>query len=139
MQRKKLVKKKPPTRPKEPSIPPPPEVECWRPAGGEDIFGELDDEEDPFGERVGGDSQPTATLGIARIATWRLTTFNPAAKTLIEQHGSMAAFQTEEHFHGGESVTDVFVQFDDEDEAAVVKEKINGKMVGGRKLQVKYA
>ena len=129
MQHKKLVKKKPPTRPKKPSTPPPPEVECWRSAGGEDIFG----------ERVGPDSQPTATLGIARIATWRLPTFNRAVKTLIEQHGSMAAFQTEEHFHGGESVIDVFVQFDDEVKAKVIKEKINGEMVGERKLQVKYA
>ena len=44
----------------------------------------------------------------------------------------------EELIHGGESVTDVFVRFRSELVAEIVKEKIDGEMLEGRKLQVDF-
>lgn len=43
-----------------------------------------------------------------------------------------------EVIHGGESVTDVCVRFRSEIVAEMVRERIEGEMVEGRKLQVTF-
>ena len=100
----------------------------WRPAGGEK----------PFNRRTKKDAQPTPIIGIARLSTWRTNTFVESLKTLIGQHGEIEKVHTEELVHGGESVTDVYIEFRSELVAEVVKNKIEGETVEGRKLQVKF-
>lgn len=78
-------------------------------------------------------------LGIARIATWRLKDFTSSLGTLIAEHGQIEDVLGKEIVHGGESVTDVFVQFRSELVAETVKDKISGVLLEGRKLQVEFA
>lgn len=110
------------------AMPPTPEVESWRPAGG-------DKPTTPHQiERI------TDTLGLARLSTWRIDAFQESADKLIEQHGlDFEEVTTVEVIHGGESVTDVLVRFRSEVVAEAVKEKIDGEIVEGRKLQVTFA
>lgn len=58
---------------------------------------------------------------------------------LIKQHGAFEEILTEELVHGAESLTDVFVEFRSELVAEAMKEKIDGEMVEGRKLQIEFA
>ncbi|EMC91244.1 hypothetical protein BAUCODRAFT_319348 [Baudoinia panamericana UAMH 10762] len=81
----------------------------------------------------------TDTLGLARVSTWRLEAFQLAVTKLINVHGASEAITANELVHGGESVTDVFVRFRSELVAEMVKGKIDGVMVEGRKLQVTFA
>lgn len=106
-----------------------PEVQVWRPAGGERI-------PEPGKKK---EAQITHTLGIARLATWKLEEFMQALRPVILQHGVIEDVATEDLLHGGESVTDVYVRFRSELVAEVVKANIDGEVVHGRKLQVKYA
>lgn len=118
------------TKPKKTTPAKPPVIENWRPAGGErpKKRGSKKEEE-----------KMTDTLGVARISTWRLETFQIAAEKLVEQHSEFQEVTTRELVHGGESVTDVFFKFRSEVVADMVKEKIDGEMVEGRKLQVKFS
>ena len=104
-------------------------VESWRPAGGEQLLKGLSEE----------DRKLTPTLGIARIPTWRLETLIESLKTLVENHGEIEEVTTEELVYGDESLIDIFVRFRSELVAEVVKTKIDGELVEGRKLQVNYA
>ena len=104
-------------------------IEVWRPVGGE-------------GSENGVEGQRTAisdTLGLARISTWRLPAFQLAAEELVNEHGGFEEVTTSELVHGAESLTDVYFVFRSEVVAEVVKEKIEGEMVMGRKLQVTFA
>lgn len=79
------------------------------------------------------------TLGLARVSTWRVQAFREEAESLLERHGVIFdEVKAGEIVHGGESVTDVSVEFRSEMVAEMAKEKLDGEMVGGRKLQVKY-
>jgi len=78
-------------------------------------------------------------LGIARISTWQLEAFLPAVTKLIGEIARVEKTGVEEIDHGGESVTDVFVTLRSELMAEMVKEVMDGCMVEGRRLQVKYA
>lgn len=118
------------TKPKKkaPAKPAVPAIESWRPAGGDKLTKSRKPE------------KLTDTLGLARIATWRIPAFQEAAEKLIEQHGfDFEEITTSEILHGGESVTDVCVKFRSELVAEFVKEKLEGEMIEGRKLQIKYA
>ena len=57
---------------------------------------------------------------------------------MIEQHGAIEAITAKELVHGGESLTDVSVQCRSELVAEQVKEKIDGKLLDGRRLQVTF-
>ncbi|KAK3718321.1 hypothetical protein LTR37_005134 [Vermiconidia calcicola] len=105
-----------------------PVIESWLPAGGELLQG--------YDERDANFLSPT--LGIARISTWRLETFTKSLKALIEHHALLEEITTDKLFYGGESVTDVYFRFRNELVAEAVKEKVDGAMVDGRKLQVAY-
>lgn len=107
-----------------------PVIENWRPAGGESPKIRRKKNEEP---------KITDTLGLARISTWRLEDFRIAAEALVEQHSEFQQVTTSEIVHGGESVTDVFFKFRSELVAEMVKEKIDGGIVEGRKLQVNFA
>ncbi|KAK6392213.1 hypothetical protein LTR65_003985 [Meristemomyces frigidus] len=127
---RKRVKKAAPKKISKPKkvIPPKPVIEVWRPAGGEK----------PTKRRKA--EKLTDTLGLARLSTWRVEAFQEAVEKLIDQHGfAFEEITTTEVVHGGESVTDVCVKFRSELVAEVVKELIDGQMVEGRKLQVKFA
>ncbi|KAK5119150.1 hypothetical protein LTR85_007764 [Meristemomyces frigidus] len=119
------------TKPKQTcAAPRPPVIEAWRPAGGER----------PTVTKRRKPEKLTDTLGLARLSTWRVAAFQEAAEQLIEQHGlAFEEVNTKEVVHGDESVTDVFVKFRSELVAEAVKEKIDGEVVGGRKVQVRFA
>ncbi|RMY97619.1 hypothetical protein D0862_07973 [Hortaea werneckii] len=107
-----------------------PGVEYWRPAGGEQLL---------LAERE--IKCPTAdTLGLARLATWRMRDFREGVEKLLEeQRVGFAEMITEETVHGGESVTDVRLRFRDQGQAEMASGKLEGQMVVGRKLQVRSA
>ncbi|KAK3718854.1 hypothetical protein LTR37_004770 [Vermiconidia calcicola] len=126
---KKIARRKPTKtkldvaeEPKEPTI------EKWLPAGGETLQG--DDGRDA--------NHLSLTLAIARVSTWRLENFTEGLKALIEHHAVFEEITTDELLYGGESVTDVSVRFRSELVAETVKEKVDGAIVEGRKLQVAY-
>ena len=106
--------------------------ESWSPAGGEVLSkgnGRDDDNLSPV-------------LGIARIPSWRLTTttFMKSLGALLERHGVVEEDTwTEETLHAGQNVMDVFIRLRSELAAEAVKYNIDGAMLEGRKLQVKYA
>jgi len=81
----------------------------------------------------------TDTLGLARISTWRFSNFIEAAETLIKEHSEIEEVTTSEFEHGEESWTDVYCRFRSELVAGMVKEKIDGEVVYGRKMQVTFA
>lgn len=109
---------------------PEPKIENWRPAGGEVLL--TDQKED--------DVELTNVLGIARIPTWRVDAFTTALKAMIASHGvEFEDVMTRELEHGGESLTDVSISFSSELVAELVKDGIDGELLEGRKLQVKYA
>ena len=81
----------------------------------------------------------TESLGIARVADWRLETFTASVKSLIEQHAEIEEMTTEAVNLSGENVTDVYVTFRSELVAEMVKERIDGELFEGRKLQIKFA
>lgn len=64
--------------------------------------------------------------------------FLTAVKDVIEEHGEIEDIETSELVHGGEIMTDVNVSFRSELVAEAVVEKINGEILQGRKLQVKF-
>ncbi|KAI7552158.1 cysteine proteinase [Hortaea werneckii] len=104
-----------------------PEVEYWRPAGGEQLL---------LTER---EVKPEIanTLGVARVSTWRVLGFREGVEKLLEEEGvEFAELTTEETVHGGESVTDVRLRFRDPGQADMAWGNLEGEMVGGRKLQV---
>ncbi|KAI6928392.1 hypothetical protein KC318_g15180 [Hortaea werneckii] len=104
-----------------------PEVEYWRPAGGEQLL---------LAERE-VKSQILDTLGVARVATWRVPGFREGVEKLLEEGGVEFAELSAETVHGGESVTDVRLRFRNQGQAEMARGKLEGKMVGGRKLQVR--
>lgn len=113
--------------------PPEPTVEYWQPAGGHQ---QLTDHEK---------QRPCSTLGIARVATWRVPTFLPAVRQIVEEIAEVEEMATRELVHGGQSSTDVFVRLGGLDElgaglvAEMVREALDGRVVGGRKLRVGFA
>ena len=82
---------------------------------------------------------PSNVLAIARLSTHRLLAFEKAVRLLIDEYADIEGLTTRELDAGGESVTDVFVEFLDQYDAAMVKQRIDGEMVEGRKLQVRIA
>jgi hypothetical protein len=104
-----------------------PTVECWSPARGIPL--ELQEQEE----------KTSTTLAVARIASWRLTTFVEGLGELMGEAGDFEEVKTEDVDLGGEVVTDVFIRFGSEGAAEGAKEVLHGKMLNGRKLQVKYA
>lgn len=62
-----------------------------------------------------------------------------AVQTLIEKHSELEDLVTRELVHGGESVTDIWAEFESEETAEAVKEKIDGEIIYEKKLQVKFA
>lgn len=105
-------------------------VECWRPAGGEQLL--------LAGRKV--KSSLSDTLGVARVATWRLSGFRTGLEALMVEEGvESVELVTEETVHGGESVTDVRLRFGDPGQAEMARGKLEGQIVGGRKLQVRVA
>lgn len=62
-----------------------------------------------------------------------------AIQTLIEKHGELEDLVTRELVHGGESVTDIWAEFESEEIAEAVKRKIDNGIIQERKLQVKFA
>ncbi|GAB1735480.1 hypothetical protein NU219Hw_g3108t1 [Hortaea werneckii] len=107
-----------------------PGVEYWRPAGGEQLL--LAEKEVK--------SKTAKTLDLARVATWRMREFREGVEKLLEeQEVGFAEMITEETVHGGESVTDVRLRFRDQGQAEMARGKLEGQMVGGRKLQVRLA
>ncbi len=104
-------------------------IESWRPAGGHNFS---------IGQS-GEDEKISATLGIARLPTWRRDPFTGAIKTLIDQYGEIEEILIEEADYGGERASDIFVKFRSELVAEMVKDRIDGELVDGRKLQVMYA
>lgn len=106
-------------------------VECWRPAGGEHLL-----------LSAGRQRKVTTsdTLGVARVATWRLRDFREGVEKLLKEEGvEYVELSTQETVHGGESVTDVRLRFRDPGQAEMARGKLEGQMVGGRKLQVRIA
>ncbi|KAI7198558.1 hypothetical protein D0869_14350 [Hortaea werneckii] len=123
---KKVPVKKPQT--KVADEPEKPGVEYWRPAGGEQLLLAEKEVKAPISD----------TLGVARIATWRMRDFREGVEKLLEEEGvEFAELSAEVTVHGGESVTDVRLRFRDEGAAEVARGKLEGRMVGGRKLQVR--
>ncbi|KAI7279312.1 hypothetical protein KC345_g5449 [Hortaea werneckii] len=107
-----------------------PVIECWRPAGGEQLL--------LAGRKAKSDISDT--LGVARVATWRIPGFRTGLEALMEKEGvESVELMTEETVHGGESVTDVRIRFRDPGQAEMARGKLEGQMVGGRKLQVRIA
>lgn len=105
-------------------------VECWRPAGGEQLL--------LAGRKA--KSNVSDTLGVARVATWRLRDFREGVEKLLKEEGvDYEELSTQETVHGGESVTDVKLRFRDPGLAEMARGKLEGQMVGGRKLQVRIA
>ncbi|RMY90411.1 hypothetical protein D0864_06253 [Hortaea werneckii] len=105
-------------------------VECWRPAGGEQLL--------LAGKKVR--SNMSETLGVARVSTWRLPGFRTGLEALMEREGvEFVELLSEETVHGGESVTDVRLRFGDPGQAEMARGKLEGQMVLGRKLQVRSA
>ena len=79
-------------------------VEHWRPAGGEQLL---------LAERE-VKSNLSNTLGLARVATWRVPSFREGVEKLLEEERvGFAGLSMEETVHGGESVTDVRLRFID--------------------------
>ncbi|KAI7240186.1 hypothetical protein KC330_g1382 [Hortaea werneckii] len=125
---KKVPVKKPQT--KVADEPEKPGVEYWRPAGGEQLLLAEKEVKAPISD----------TLGVARIATWSVPGFREGVEKLLEEEGvGFAEMNAEETVHGGESVTDVRLRFRDRGQAEMARGKLEGKMVGGRKLQVRWA
>lgn len=60
-------------------------------------------------------------------------------QTQIEEHAEIEDIVTRELVHGGESVTDIWVEFESEELAETIKEKFDGEIIHERKLQVKFA
>ncbi|KAH9807437.1 hypothetical protein Tdes44962_MAKER10462, partial [Teratosphaeria destructans] len=86
------------------------------------------------------DASPTATLGLARLSSWRVKVFGEAVVKVMEEMGGKApALRVEPMVHGGERVSDVWAVFEDAVEADVVRELIQGVVVAGRRLQVSFA
>jgi hypothetical protein len=78
-------------------------------------------------------------LGLVRLATWQVPAFREAVEKLIEQHGGFDEMVTTEFDSGGgEKLTDVLVKFSSEEKAELVKDEIDGEIVAGRKVQVKF-
>lgn len=74
------------------------------------------------------------------MSTWRAAGFQEAAEKLLEEHGQACEeVTTSDLVHGGESVTHISMRFRSELVAETVKEKIDGEVIEGRKLQIKYA
>ena len=106
-------------------------VECWRPAGGEQLLLSA-------GKQAKG--KISDTLGVARVATWRLRDFREGVEKLLTEEGvEYVELSTQETVHGGESVTDVRLRFRDPGQAEMARGKLEGQMVRGRKLQVRVA
>lgn len=99
-----------------------PEIEFWRPYGGE----------------TSKDPGATSCLGLARLSTWQYPKFEEAMKGLLDVYAAGAELETEEWKHGGESVTDVLARFNSEEQATLIKDQIEGEMVNGRKVQVRF-
>ncbi|RMZ29975.1 hypothetical protein D0859_05911 [Hortaea werneckii] len=107
-------------------------VECWRPAGGEQLLLSAGKKQ--------AKGKISDTLAVARVATWRIPAFQTAVEALMEQEGvEYVELSTEETVHGGESVTDVRLRFRDPEQVEMAGGKLEGQMVGGRKLQVRIA
>ncbi|KAI7159095.1 hypothetical protein KC349_g4391 [Hortaea werneckii] len=105
-----------------------PGVEYWRPAGGEQLLLAKKEVKPQFSD----------TLGVARIATWRVPGFREGVEKLLEEEGvGFAELSTEETVHGGGSVTDVRLRLRDPGQAEMAWGKLEGRMVGGRKLQAR--
>jgi hypothetical protein len=128
-----VYKPKPKAKPKQskPGKAVEPLIESWRPAGGE--------RPKKRGKAAQLVKQPTKTLGLARVSTWQVSSFQQVAEELITKHGGFERFTTEEVVHGGESVTDIFVVLRSETVAEMVKDKIDGEIVAGRKIQVQFS
>ena len=99
-----------------------PQIECWRPAGGDAVLNES------------STVQPTECLGIAIIPTWRHETFTKAVEVLVEVVGELVELFAQALDHGGESLTDVFILLRSEQVAEMIKGRIDGQLVAGRKL-----
>ncbi|RMY59648.1 hypothetical protein D0865_01964 [Hortaea werneckii] len=105
-----------------------PGVEYWRPAGGEQLL--LAEKEVKL--------QFSDTLGLARVATWRVPGFREGVEKLLEEAGvEFVELSAKETVHGGESVTDVRLRLRDPGQAEMAWGKLEGQMVGGRKLQAR--
>lgn len=109
---------------------PRPEVEYWGLAGGDIVLQAISDEQ----------KSPSRVLGIARIATWRKTSFVEHLKPLLSEKSTMEDIEVtaKDLDYGGEMRTDICVKFRSELVAEVAKDKIDGVLLQGRKLQVKY-
>ncbi|KAI6800606.1 cysteine proteinase [Hortaea werneckii] len=132
-QKRKRGKKAPAKKPRRKVVEEPetPVVECWRPAGGEQLL---------LAEGKIKSSISNTLLGVARVATWRVPGFWEGVEKLLEEEKvGFVELITEETVHGGESVTDVKLRFRDEGQAEMARGKLEGQMVGGRKLQVRVA
>ncbi len=127
-----INRRKPKTRVKvktepapEPAREPTPEIQHWRPAGG---------------ESQPSHDEPTKMLGIARISTHRLAAFTTALQSTLEKHlDELPELLTRELVHGGESVTDVYLKFEAVEEAEAVMGMIEGGVIGERVLSVTFA
>lgn len=104
----------------------------WRPAGGEQALCNGDSQASAV------QSAPSTVLVIARISTWRLQTFLAEVKSLIVQGDEAGDVLTKEIRQGAESLTDVCVEFLDEDTADMMRIWMDGAEILGRTLQVRF-
>ncbi|EME80034.1 uncharacterized protein MYCFIDRAFT_204426 [Pseudocercospora fijiensis CIRAD86] len=105
----------------------PKEVESWQPAGGE--------------RKAVDVAEATSVLGIARIAAWRLDSFKDELEELLD---TVERNDVQDIFHyvvdlGGEKIADVYVRFGSKLNASIMRQSIDGKMLGSRRLRIYYA
>ncbi|KXT11920.1 hypothetical protein AC579_8585 [Pseudocercospora musae] len=105
----------------------PRDIESWQPAGGE--------------QKAIDGAEATSVLGIARISAWRLDSFRDELEDLldiVEGNDLKDIFQYV-IVMGGERIADVYVRFGSKLNAAIMRQSIDGKMIGGRRLRIYYA
>lgn len=111
------------------SEPAEPVVEYWRFAGGDNL-GSMEED---------ASTLPTRIVGLARVSAWMLEAFKTSVKEAIEEYGEVRDLMTEQVKDGAEECVDVYAVFRSELVAEVVKDGLDGKLVEGRIVRVRYA
>lgn len=106
-----------------------PEKEYWRPAGGDAALWATEDEA----------KEPSCIVGVARVPAWTLEAFKKGLLAAIEQYGEVQEVVVKRVQDGVEECADVFAVFWSELAAEVVKDGVDGSVVEGRILRVRYA
>jgi len=92
----------------------------------------------PYENDSKSNHEASRVLGVARVPTWSLHQFKSTLSELVA-HEDLQDIVSQQCMDGAEDVSDVYAVFRTESVAETTKLSIDGMIVNGRKLQVRFA